>query len=231
MDAEHDSAAVRFGKWIGAKHFDPVIGDQDLLRWAARLHRDRRPSPSSTFTLRKRFELDGPSGKQFHSTVVSSRCSLWIYADILSVEANVLRACSAALDACAPQQSFPKLGMIQKAASFIFIPHTIMDRCYFDIVQDVVEAFTVPEHRAIPPAICRLISGSRDLCFHYHMNGNLNQITLDPFPKCFFKETLVTGSAERVAWLEAYRQCLASIIETEGKVLMLSDSIQRVRLR
>ncbi|KAI8665353.1 hypothetical protein NCS56_00971000 [Fusarium sp. Ph1] len=99
IDAGHDLAFIRLGKWIGVKDWDPVIGDEDLLRWSARLYRNRQPSPDSTFTLRERFKTEGASEKHFQPPVVRLRCFLWLYADILSVEANILQACSATLDA------------------------------------------------------------------------------------------------------------------------------------
>ncbi|RMJ13038.1 hypothetical protein CDV36_007294 [Fusarium kuroshium] len=203
---------------------DPMTGDLDLARCAARQYSNRQPSPNSTFALRQRFEVGGTFHKQFNSSVVCLRCFLWLYADILSVEANILRACSGTL-----HMDPPRLLKVEEPSIFQKVVRFLSTTTMPIILGQVVRAFIGPEPQLIAPeppliapAICELMSRSRDLCFHYRMNGNLSSWRLCLFP--------LTGRAEKATWLEAYRQCLESIIETEGKRLMRSYNCERIRL-
>ncbi|RSL58842.1 hypothetical protein CEP54_007548 [Fusarium duplospermum] len=144
---------------------DPMTGDLDLATWAARQYSNRQPSPNSTFALRQRFEVGGTFHKQFNSSVVCLRCFLWLYADILSVEANILRACSGTLHMDPPQVLVLKVeepSMFQKVVRFLSTT-TILAPLPI-ILGQVVRAFTgpeppliAPEPPLIAPAICELI--------------------------------------------------------------------------
>ncbi|RSM03391.1 hypothetical protein CDV31_010525 [Fusarium ambrosium] len=142
---------------------DPMTGDLDLARCAARQYSNRQPSPNSTFALRQRFEVGGTFHKQFNSSVVCIRCFLWLYADILSVEANILRGCSGTLHMDPPRLlKVEEPSMFQKVVRFLST--TTMLAPLPMILGHVVRAFTGPEPQLIAPeppliapAICELM--------------------------------------------------------------------------
>ncbi|KAI5458639.1 hypothetical protein BGZ63DRAFT_456448 [Mariannaea sp. PMI_226] len=229
IDAGHGLVGYRLGRGIGFEACDPVSGDEDLLRQAAERYDHRQPRLKRTSTLRQRFGIEEETfTNQFLPAVVLLRCLLWLYADILSVEAKVLRACSVALDACAPERGFTEYDKVEETLSFFVIPPVVLGRIRV-IPIDVARAFRIPRPRYIPAAICQLVARSRDLSIHYHLNGNLKQIALNLLPYCFFRETLATGNKEKDIWRETFRDTLESIIESGGMDMLL-NGVERVCL-
>ncbi|KAK3297936.1 uncharacterized protein B0H64DRAFT_134425 [Chaetomium fimeti] len=160
----------------------------------------------------------GESRYPFHPSILRARCLLWIFSQVLTLEAKILSGCSSALMMFARggYMRFERPSLLEMAAS-LFVPHPVITRATVDVIAD---AFSLFHTRNPPPpllgAIFLILQNSTHLCFDYRMDGNLQSHKLELPPSNVFNEGALASSGARSSWQISCRQCLESVMSSGG---------------
>ena len=156
---------------------------------------------------------------QFHPSIIKVRCLLWTLSRALTLEAKLLLSCANALS----PWSVPK-GVTRQEHSIgfklytvLFIPHILMGRATFDLINDTVSLFSgTPRPPAVLGAIFKILEGSTNLSLAFCIDGNLDKCNLTVEPSTFF--TFENRTAKE-NWVTSHLQCLELALRSEGDCL------------
>lgn len=190
--------------WFGGRDHNATVA---FLKGILNAYHHRATPPLSTkrvlqvLDIYKEYATDAPA--QFHPTAIEARCLSWIRSYIFEHEAKVLRSCSVLLNQWVRPEGFSKKKppLVAHLITPFFIPHALITRLTFDVVQDVANYLVVKGDEHIMHCVQRVVQHSTILSVEYFFGGNL-----------------VTYSSNHNLPLPS-RVWLEGVMRSEGKVL------------
>ncbi|OAL20705.1 hypothetical protein AYO22_08714 [Fonsecaea multimorphosa] len=220
-----DSPLAIVGRAIGSR----ALGGRpestvEFLRLAWSMYdfrtQGKRKSVQIIRVLAAYYQCAKESRYQFHPSVVKARCLLWTFAQVLALERKLLLSCAEALNPwCKPEgTTYEESSTFHKLFSVLFIPHVIVIRCTFDVLQDAGSfLFGTSQPPEVLWAIFQIIKDSRNICLWFCSDGHLGNYDLDLTPSHLFTGTTFTREFHRAN--SPARGYLESILRSGSETL------------
>ncbi|KAF4993353.1 hypothetical protein FDECE_13468 [Fusarium decemcellulare] len=199
--------------WFGREKEGMLRFIKRILRAFTRRKRLRIPSKYSR-RLRDYVARVDEAGTQFTPSSMEARCFLWMYCEILQLEAKVLQNCAMLLNTWAVPRGTEK-EQTPLLLKILTLPHIVLLVPWrlIDCVEDIVECFGESKPLHIFTAILRLIESSGQICSHFYFHGNVRIYNGRPCDK-----------ARR--WIEAAMRSEGQTINTEEIKVQLTEMAQ-----
>jgi hypothetical protein len=119
----------------------------------------------------------------------------------------------------------PKPAPLEKAISFLFIPHVLISRVTVVVAFDAISLF----HTRQPPppvlgAIFCDLRDSRGLSLDYVLDGSLQNYKLALPPSEMFTGGPLACDRARSSWEISCRQCMESVMDSGGNDLIAASA-------
>jgi hypothetical protein len=157
--------------------------DQAVLRFlksVSQANRARRPltvlSPETAPLLREYIERADEVGAQFQTSVLRTRCLLWIYWDVLRVEGEIRLSCSRLLNHWARPEGHDREGT-PLLVKLLTLPHMALLvplRLTLDLAEDIAGLLAEQKPLYLPSAIQQFISRPGEIALDFYLDGDLS---------------------------------------------------------
>lgn len=226
LEAE-DLPFAQFAAAIDTRFWD-ARAEQAKLRFLepiSRANRGRRPltvwTQRTALLLRDYIRRADEAGAQFQTSVLETRCLLWIYWEVLRVEGEILLSCSRLLD----RWSLPEWRGRQQTPLLVklfTLPHMLLLvpwRLTFDLAGDIADLFSNERPLYIPSAIQQFVLRPGAIALDFYLDGDLSH---------FFKTHRdLTDDVDR-RLTAACQHWMNDVVRSEGLTLEADQVVEQI---
>ncbi|ENH74978.1 hypothetical protein FOC1_g10001049 [Fusarium oxysporum f. sp. cubense race 1] len=155
----------------------------------------------------------------FITAHLEARCFLWMFWEMLQLEAKILSSCAKLLDTwtCPDNSTRQETPLALKIFSLPHIALLVPWRLTFDLAEDIVEWFGKRQPLYLPTAIQHLITRSGNISLHYYLHGGLST---------YARAYRTSGDRLYLDWMEEAMRSEGETINTKLTRVQLQSLIE-----